>query len=106
MSEHWTTPEGGKFFVANRSKLYESLTDEVDHFFGRPLARESHYYTCEDETYAVFFFREKSEADTFVSAFEGETFDPRDVGRGIHWMIWYRGKTAKRMKNRSPYDCR
>lgn len=47
----------------------------------------------------MFSFSEKFEADAFMSAFEGEPFDPRDAGRGSHWMYWYRGKTAKRMKN-------
>lgn len=101
---HWKAPEGGDHFVAIRSELYEALIVEVDNFFGRPLAKQSHYYVCEGETYAVFSFKEKTEADTFMIAFEGEPFDPRDAGRGVHWMVWYRGKTAK--KKRSPYDFR
>lgn len=106
MSDHWSPPEGGDHFVAIRSDVYEALIDEVDNFFGRPLAKDSHYYICEGQTYAVFSFREKMEADAFMSAFEGEPFDPRDAGRGSHWMYWYRGKTAKRMKDRSPYNFR
>ncbi len=106
MSNHWKFPEGGDHFVAIRSEVYEALTDEVDNFFGRPLAKESHYYTCEGQTYAVFSCKEKLDADAFMSAFEGEPFDPRDAGRGTHWMHWYRGRTAKRLKNRSPYDFR
>jgi hypothetical protein len=44
------------------------------------------------------------EAEEFAQAFEGEPFDPRDLGSGKHWTRWYKGRTAKRWANRSPYD--
>lgn len=105
-SEHWKEPEGGDHGVAIRSDVYEALKDDVDNFFGRPVHRFSHYFSHERETYAVFTFREKRDAEAFMSAFEGEPFDLRDAGRGVHWMIWYKNRYAKRFKNRSPYDFR
>lgn len=41
-------------FSGGRSEVYEALTDEVDNFFGRPLAKESHYYTCEGKPTRCF----------------------------------------------------
>lgn len=103
---HWEEPEGGDHSIAIRSDFYEALMDEVDSFFGRPLAKHSHYFQYEGETYAVFSFKEKPDAEKFMTAFEGEPSDFRDVGRGIHWMRWSKGRHAKRMKAKSPYDFR
>jgi hypothetical protein len=41
-----------------------------------------------------------------MAAFKGELFDYRDVGSGKNWMKWYKGRTANREKNRSPYHFR
>jgi hypothetical protein len=104
MSEHWRAPEGGSHCVAVKARLYEARTEEVDNFFGRPLAKYSHYFTHDHEAYAVFRFKEKADADKFTQAFDGEPFDPRDKGGGSKWMFWYKGRAAKR--KRSPYDFR
>src|SRR5258707_6036988 len=37
------SPEGGSHCVAVKARLYEARTEEVDNFFGRPLAKYSHY---------------------------------------------------------------
>jgi hypothetical protein len=39
-----------------------------------------------------------------MQAFDGEPFDPRDRGGGPHWMHWYKGRAAKRDRNRSRYE--
>jgi len=39
------------------------------------IHRFSHYFTYEGETYAVFTFREKPDAESFMTASEGEPFD-------------------------------
>jgi hypothetical protein len=104
MSEHRKTPEGGSHCVAVKARLYEARTEEVDNFFGRTLSKYSHYFTHDHESYAVFCFKEKADADKFAQAFDGEPFDPRDKGGGSKWMFWYKGRAAKH--KRSPYDFR
>ena len=39
-----------------------------------------------------------------MAAFNGEPFDPRDMGSGSHWTRWYKGRSAKRKARRNPYD--
>lgn len=63
-----------------------------------------HAYTCEGTSYAVFSFRDQADADRFMQAFDGEEFDPRDIGGGSKWMFWFRGRVSKRKKK--PYDFR
>ncbi len=90
-------PEGGPHHVAIRQKLYEARQSEVDNFFGRPLAtRRSRLQVSRHEVYEVFSFKEESEAQAFMKAFEGEPFDPRDKGRGSKWMFWFKGRVSGR----------
>lgn len=56
--------------------------DEVEGFSGHPLSKYSHYFTHAEQSYAVFCFADKAEADPFMRAFDGEPFDVRDVGGG------------------------
>src|SRR4051812_39461389 len=104
MSSDWKPPEGGPHGVAIRWKLYGSRQREVDDFFGRPLAKRDHHVVFEQETYVVFSFKHERDADAFLLAFEGEKFDPRDMGSGRNWTRWYKGRTAKRKARRSRYD--
>jgi hypothetical protein len=87
-----------------RADLYQRRQREVDGFFGRPLSKLDHYVVFERESYVVFRFKEQFDAEQFSRAFAGEPFDPRDPGSGKHWTRWYKGRTAKRWANRSPYD--
>ena len=104
MSHDWTEPEGGTHHVALNSRTYEARRDQIENFLGRRLSKYSHYVSHGGQTYAVFRFREKEDADRFMTAFDGEPFDPRDKGRGVHWSRWYKGRVAKRKKD--PYDFR
>ncbi len=104
MSDHWKRPEGGPYQVAIKVSLYERRTSEVDGFFSRPLSKLDHNVVFEGESYVVFRFKEKIDAGTFMIAFDGEPFDPRDLGSGSKWTRWYKGRTAKRKANRNPYD--
>lgn len=98
----WQMPEGGPHHVAIREKLYQERQSEVDNFFGRPLWRDDHAYRYNNESYEVFSFKEESEAQAFMKAFEGEPFDPRDKGRGSKWMFWFKGRVSGRKRN--PYE--
>lgn len=100
----WQMPEGGPHHVAIREKLYQERQSEVDNFFGRPLARDSHAYRYQNESYEVFSFKEEAEAQAFMKAFEGEPFDPRDKGRGSKWMFWFKGRVSGRKKNPYKFD--
>lgn len=97
----WQYPKGGKFAVAVPGG--EEVASEVERFFGRELARYNHAVYYQRQPYMVFFFGDKSEAERCAAQFSGEWFDPRDKGRGQHWATWYKGRTAKREKNHSPY---
>lgn len=101
---HWTPPEGGDHYVAINLKTYEARQSEVDDFLGRPIWKLSSNLIHEQNSYVIFSFREKADADSFMAAFAGEPFDLRDKGRGSKWMYWYKGRAAKRSRNRSPYD--
>jgi hypothetical protein len=98
MSEHWRAPEGGSHRVAAKARIYEARTEEVDNFFGRPLAKYSHYFTHDHASYAAFCFKETADADKFTQAFDGEPFDPRDKGGGSKRMLVQRkgGKAQAR----------
>lgn len=100
----WQMPEGGPHKVAIRQKLYQSRQSEVDNFFGRPLAQDDHAYTYQHESYEVFSFKEESDAKKFMAAFDGEPFDPRDIGGGSNWMKWYKGRASRRKKNPYKFD--
>ena len=100
--EHWKPAEGGSNYVAIPAHIYEAKSEDVEGFFGRRLAKWSHNLTRPDDrkSFVVFNFKEKADADKFMQAFEGEPFDPRDKGNGQHWMLWSKGKAAKRDKKR------
>ncbi len=104
MSEHWKRPEGGPYQIAIPASLYERRTPEADGFFGRPLSKLDHNVVFDRQSYVVFRFKDEKDAQAFSDAFEGEPFDPRDLGSGKHWTRWYKGRTAKRRANRNPYD--
>jgi hypothetical protein len=104
MSDHWKRPEGGPHQVAVRADLYQRRQQEVDQFFGRTLSKLDHNVVFERQSYVVFRFKEQRDAEEFARAFDGEPFDPRDLGSGKHWMRWYKGRAAKRRANRNPYD--
>lgn len=101
--EHWTEPEGGSYAVAVRGTLDAPIRQHVEDFFGRRLATYNHHVTFETTAYIVFFFALRSDAERCIRKFGGEWFDVRDKGRGQHWSQWYKGRAAKREKNRSPY---
>lgn len=98
----WQYPEGGKFSIAVPGD--EDIVKAVEAFFGRELARYNHAVYWEHCSYVVFFFSTMPDAEKCIAQFNGEWFDPRDKGRGSHWSKWYKGKTAKRLSRRRPYD--
>lgn len=98
----WQYPEGGKFSIAVPGD--EDIVKTVETFFGRELARYNHSIFWEHRPYIVFFFATASDAERCIARFHGECFDPRDKGRGPHWSQWYKGKTAKLLSRRRPYD--
>jgi hypothetical protein len=106
MSQHWNEPTGGPHQVAIRSEIFERRQREIEDFFDFPLSRLDFNPIFEMETYAVLRFKDKADADRFMSAFGGEAFDPRDLGSGPNWTKWYKGRTAKRKARRDPYDFR
>jgi len=106
LEPHWIAPEGGPHHVAIKSATYAARRQEVDGFLGRPLAKRSHDLSFQGETYAIFSFRLEDDAARFRKAFDGEPFDPRDQGSGSNWVRWYKGRAAKRDRNRDPYDFR
>lgn len=77
---------------------------EIAALFGRPLSRHNHDFTYEGQSYAVYCFARPEDAELFMKAFDGEPFDPLDIGRGSKWMVWYKGRNAKRRAKRNPYD--
>lgn len=52
----------------------------------------------------MFCFPDPAEAAAFAAAFDGEPFDPCDRGSGAKWMMWFKGRAARR--RRSPHDFR
>lgn len=102
MSRRWQSPEAGGYAVAIPGKDYQTKLSEVEAFFGRPLACYSHSLTFEQNSYVVFFFKAKADADLAVQQFNGEPFDVRDKGRGSKWMFWFKGRGAAQDKRHSP----
>ncbi|WP_424632062.1 hypothetical protein [Bradyrhizobium sp. SYSU BS000235] len=102
---NWVAPKWGDFGVAVPCLDHPTKCEEVERFFGRPIAHLTHPVTFEGKSFAPFGFLTKEDADLCTKQFNGEPFDPRDVGKG-KWNKWYKGRTAKREKNRSPYDFR
>lgn len=98
----WHYPEGGRFAVAVPGD--EDVAPSVEAFFGRELARYNHAVHWQHQPYTVFFFARQEDAEKCIATFKGEWFDVRDKGRGQHWAQWFKGKTARRLANRSPYD--
>jgi hypothetical protein len=100
----WEAPEWGDHYVAVACRDYEATRETVETFFGRPLARYSYQMHHDGKSFVVFSFPHRDDAALCLLQFEGEAFDPRDKGRGVNWMKWYKGRWAKRERNRSPYD--
>lgn len=100
----WEPPAWGAHFIAVPSRDYEQTRFEVETFFGRPVARYNSWFNHDGLSYVVFSFPKQDDAVACSQTFKGETFDPRDRGRGKHWMRWYKGRDAKRDRNRSAYD--
>lgn len=92
----WKAPLWGDHYVAVQTGDYETTCRSVETFFGRPLARYSHYLNCEGRSYVVFSFPRRDDAALCMLQFEGEAFDPRDKGRGVHWTRWYKGRALRR----------
>ena len=106
MSEHWKQPEGGPHGVAIVREVYEARSVQIDNFFGRPLHKLNYYVVHDLVSYAVFTFKEETDATSLMRAFSGERFNPADKGNGSNWMKWYKGRTASRDAKRGPYDFR
>lgn len=100
----WESPEWGTYCVAVPSLDYERTRCDVEAFFGRPLARYSSCLNHEGRSYVVFSFPKQGDAAECLLRFSGEPFDQRDKGRGVHWTRCYKGRAAKRDRNRDPYD--
>jgi hypothetical protein len=54
------------------------------------LCPRGHSVMWEDEWYKVFCFAEPAHAERFMARFGGETFDPRQRGKGVRWARWKR----------------
>lgn len=106
MSEHWKEPEGGKVSMAIPAQDFQTKRDEVESFYGRRLSTYSYCLVYEHRPYLIVFFETETDADLAIQTFEAEPYDPRDKGRGSKWMMWFRGRAAKRDRNRSPYEHR
>ena len=102
----WQGGECGPHCVAINAKVYDARKADVEGFLGRQIWKDNHRFGFEGESYEIFSFREKADADRFMTTFSGEPFDYRDAGSGKNWMKWYKGRAANREKNRSPYDFR
>jgi hypothetical protein len=106
MSEHWQEPEGGKVSVAIPARDFQTTRDEVESLFGRRLSTYSYCLVYERRPYFIVFFATETDADLAKLTFDAEPYDPRDKGGGSKWMMWLKGRAAKRDRNRSPYDHR
>lgn len=54
------------------------------------LCLRGHSVNDGERTYRVFCFADAGQAERFRLFMGGERFDPRDRGRGRHWMQWRR----------------
>jgi hypothetical protein len=52
------------------------------------LCPRGHSVMWEDKWYQVYCFKEPAHAVRFMARFGGETFDPRQRGRGRRWARW------------------
>jgi hypothetical protein len=52
------------------------------------LCPRGHSVMWEDKWYQVFCFKDSAHAARFMVRFGGETFDPRQRGRGRRWARW------------------
>jgi hypothetical protein len=55
---------------------------------GPSLCPRGHTVRRDDVTYSVFCFADPAHADLFRERFNGERFDPKDMGRGPNWHLW------------------
>jgi len=103
MSEHWQEPDGGRFSVAIPARDFQSTRDELEAFYGCRLLTYSYCLTLDFRSYLVVFFKETADADLAIEAFDGESFDIGDKGRGLKWMHWFKGSGAAEDRRRCPY---
>ena len=52
------------------------------------LCPRGHTVRRDDVTYSVLCFADPTHADLFCERFNGERFDPNDMGRGPNWHLW------------------
>jgi hypothetical protein len=52
------------------------------------LCPRGHTVRWEDEWFRVYCFADPAHAAAFMARFGGETFDPKQRGKGRHWMRW------------------
>lgn len=98
----WEPGEEGPHYVAVPCRDLPSTVDEVQNFFRRNVWHLSSALVHDGQGYAIFSFVEESDAAQCIANFDGEPYDPRDRGKGQHWMMWFRGKVSGRKKR--PYD--
>ena len=55
---------------------------------GFALAPRHHTVRRDDRDYLIFCFADRAHADRFRERFSGESFDPKQRGRGRSWSRW------------------
>ena len=82
--------------VALSSEVTRARYKEIREFGARlSLAPRGHSVFHEGEWYNVYCFADAADAKLFLDRFSGEPFDPRERGRGAHWMQWRKGTANK-----------
>jgi hypothetical protein len=79
----------GRYFQADRHDRY-AASGGINHAFG-----------FEGQSYEVFLFKQKEDAERLMKAFEGERFDYQDAESGKNWMKVIQGQGRASRKNRS-----
>ena len=76
--------------VALRASACEGGGYKVIHDFCKDLSLcpRGHSVFHEGEWYHVHCFAEASDAEKFMRRFGGETFDPKQRGKGSNWARW------------------
>ena len=77
--------------AVNQSTLLQLL--RLIHEVCRELSLCARGHSVNDgkDWYKVFCFAEPELAATFMARFSGESFDPKQRGRGARWAQWRRG---------------
>jgi hypothetical protein len=76
--------------VALRADLGTGKNTAIIHEFCKDLllCSRGHTVRWEDEWFDVYCFKESAHAQLFMARFGGETFDPRQRGKGKQWARW------------------